>query len=66
MVALIVLLFVTGILYGMVFKVSAILLAFKFVLLHFVLSGVLVSIGLKVIAERYLKKSDKDVHSAAG
>ena len=65
-VAIIILMFVTGIIYGIVWETGALILGIKFVMLHFIMSGVVIAVAAKVLAEKYLRKTDKDVHSSAG
>ena len=56
-------LFVIGIIYGIVFEKEFItgylVTALKFVMLHFFLSGIIISCACKWIAERYMRKEDK-------
>jgi len=58
-----VILFVIGIVYGIVlnkdFLIGYFYVALKMILIHFVLSGVIVSFTCKLIAEKYMRKEDK-------
>ncbi|CDW76108.1 UNKNOWN [Stylonychia lemnae] len=67
--SIIVILFIIGITYGIVlqkdFVTGYLQIAMKMILLHFALSGVIISFGCKFIAERYMRKEDKQsVHAA--
>ena len=61
--ALIVLLFIAGILYGIyfgkTFLFGYIYLSLKFILINFILSGCLIGFACKTIAEMYMVKADK-------
>ena len=61
--AIICLLVLTGLIYGIIFSedkvVGTLYMIFKFVVFHFLLSGVLTATLCKQMAERYLKKEDK-------
>lgn len=61
-----VLLFITGFLYSLVLKKEFpkdyILVSLKFIAIHFLLSGLIISFVCKTIADNYLRKSEKNIH----
>jgi hypothetical protein len=59
--------FFYSLLYGVVTRKEALsgylYLVFKFIFIHFLLSGLILSFAYKKIAETYLMKSEKETHS---